>query len=411
MKVECASAQRALLSGLDMRAVTEAQIKNITQRQFLPNVAANNPEYNDIFKEIKINIIDNARPTARAKYENGQRTIDFNTGVAFLVLLYSEYSLLRNHYRDRVNARCEEYINFLVDRYRNSENFKSIDFNDESLTAAHFCGAEHLRSDEYIRKYISHLDNDRYLSAVIGFMLGHEYGHHLLGHLPPRQMPAADYRKIESEADNFGSNLLGNYASRANATLIFDFLAKQRRSDPFAVERKYPAEECRFLYLMGEDQRFWGGFQGYELFKYLDDHIEIKERIPRILEFVEDQKNGKLIETKCNKNLSDSPSKSAVQKEGGKYNSSKCWSENVRLNEEYEEKYLEIADLSNTIPDREKRKAAACPKFRDLVSLLKTMRSVGKECITNTSAQIMLEKTNQLQALQASFEKIVAQCP
>lgn len=402
-----AYAQDALLGGIDLRSQMASRIKDITESQFIPNLTQNKPEYLNEFRKIKVVIVDNARPTARSKYENGDRIIEINTGVIFLALLYNEYSLLRNFYAEHINDRCKNYMEFLGEKIKTMSILDKPDYQDDSVTAGKFCGAEKIRTPEYAKNYLNLLDTDRSLSAVIGFVLGHEYGHHLLKHLPPKQMEPAQYRQIEIEADNFGSNILGNFASRASATLIFDFLEKQRRADPFAVERRYPAEECRFIYLMNEDTRFWRGHQGAELQAYLDQKIELKERIPRIFEYIDAKKNGKTFASKCDGVSKNSVDKLHDVKSKNDVSLSQCWNENNRLEKLYAETYLSIDEINKTIPDKQIRKAASCPKFRQIAKTLKDMINLESKCTLPEKEKGNIARNTELIAF---FNKIVSQC-
>lgn len=271
-----------------LRAGTELAVKNTFANGFLPHIRTNKPEYEERLKSIKVVVVDDARPTASAAIEGGKRVVRISIGVTFVTFLHIQYAAIRNYYKREHNAQCPRYLEHLAAVYSEPASLKAFDFTSDRIYPWHYCGLPQLITDSEFHRVTSIMTEEtRTFEAVFGVMLGHEIGHHVLGHLPPKDLSPAAARRIEFEADHFASNILGNYAPRVSATLVFDFLSKYRRSDPFATSRRHPPAECRYLYFMSEDGRFWGGIQGPDLATFLEQRIDIKERIPQLASFIQ----------------------------------------------------------------------------------------------------------------------------
>ncbi|HEV7259490.1 MAG TPA: hypothetical protein VGN82_17040 [Bosea sp. (in: a-proteobacteria)] len=265
-------------SAVDLHKLTEVVSNLIAKRVLRVTVEQQMPSWLPLFDSVKVDVKDFVRPGGIALAQDGKKSIEMNVGVTVAVHIYSEYATIRTHYPSRHNGNCKNYLTYLGEFYKTSARQEPEAFLATVVRPADYCGVPGLREDGRFREQAGAIFRQTLLPGL-GLILGHEYAHHLLRHVPVKTNAVAKLRDMEEEAEKTGSVLFGTAASRIPAAIIFDLMARYRTSDPFSKARAHPPEECRFVYFLFDDARFTGETDVQRLLQPYRDRVDIMERI------------------------------------------------------------------------------------------------------------------------------------
>ena len=205
------------------------------------------------YSKIDVIVVDNVTPGALANFSKNKRIIFYSTGTTLLLLYYTTYAAIINTPGSFSNRLCSSYPDYLGKAFSDANGRVSLEaFLKTTSPPETYCQAHDSPELE--------AEKGKLLAETVipatAFMLGHEYGHHLLGHLPlTHQLSPQEARQLESQADSFGSSMLWRIP-RAPAVVIFDILSRYAEKDVFDQAASHEPEECRYLSLFTDDRRF-----------------------------------------------------------------------------------------------------------------------------------------------------------
>lgn len=256
-------------------------IERFRRQVFLDRIRYEQPDWLKLYNSINVFLTDDMSIGAFASIKNGKRSISISRRLFIALDLYAQYAAIRMTYPN-ASAACKKYLDYLGAELRNNDA-KSLKSFMETVDPPNVSCEVNPTGNAAYQKAYQTVFNETF-APVIGLMLGHEYGHHLLGHLPARKMSPVEAREIESEADTFGSKLLGPGFLRGPIAVIFDLIARGRNSDPFLKTARHEAAECRFIYFMADDMRHLNENAARRVIAYLRSRPDIAERLPSIIE-------------------------------------------------------------------------------------------------------------------------------
>lgn len=259
--------------------LTNTMVNSLKNEVFRPKIQQEKPSYLPLFESIRVNLVDSPKPVARAHIKGKDRHIDVNVGIAASVALYAQYATLYTHHAGEISSDCKAYPQYLGVKVREFSNKGMTEFLREIKSAGEFCGVPRIVGTPAFNQHFSEIFPQTLLS-VMAIVLGHEYGHHLLGHLDHKRLTPEKRQELEADADRFGSTLLGIAGFRAPAAVIFDVLAGARSGDPFGAFRNSDPAECRFVFFLVDDARIHGEVIARQVLTALAGRRDITERYP-----------------------------------------------------------------------------------------------------------------------------------
>jgi hypothetical protein len=208
------------------------------------------PDERTILQEIELRIPMDYDLTRVIAYREGGRVIEISFGFFGTMIEASDNLTLAEYYATQdpdILNKYEAYYKYLND---------AIDQNEQSIGESHpklqhfpeFAGIpaetqEQIMSESEVRDVQVRLE-----LATIAYVLAHEIGHHVLGHVDaPPAATAAESRERESQADQYAFSLTtraGFTAFGALPALAFFEAAEGKAADPDA---SHPLAGCRIL--------------------------------------------------------------------------------------------------------------------------------------------------------------------
>lgn len=211
------------------------------------------PDERAILQETDVRIPMDYDMTRVMAYRDGGRMIEISFGFLGVLIELCDDWILSEYYSAQdpdIYNKYEAYLTYLngiIDR-----NERSV--GQDPVTPQPFADFAGIPA-EVAAEIMSRSDAQEYLGALrmaaIAFVLAHEIGHHVLGHLEaPRADTAAESRARESEADRYAAELtmrVGVPAFGALPALAIFTAAESDVADPDAT---HPLASCRILEAM-----------------------------------------------------------------------------------------------------------------------------------------------------------------
>lgn len=264
-------------------AVTREHVDQ-AKRIIRANIEMKTPAYLKAFDQIEILIVDDVKPYAYAYIDNGKRYITISTSHIILANLYAMQTFfLRNPKYFNVN-KCMRLVEDSIEVMHTVSPDEGM--RHPTMKPWRYCEVKGFPySEEQIDNAFNPLFN-AITTSIFGILLGHEYAHHLLGHLPAVKTTPEDSRKIENIADRSASYLLGEGGTRLPAAAMLYMLSRFKLGrDPFRASSGHAAQQCRFLFLVSHDARFRAGFSG----KKLDNFLKVTPHFAGIYQGIKKQ--------------------------------------------------------------------------------------------------------------------------
>lgn len=237
------------------------QAKSIIRR----NLQATTPWTIGTFDSIKVHIVDQIRPQAYAYIENDNRHIVISTAFLTLSNLYVTHMMINRYASVFDRRRCDRFVEESVRIMHTLPAPEAV--NHPIMSPFKYCGVTDFQLSEQQYNEIFNAFFSEFFKSVTTIILGHEYAHHILNHLPlDPKTPPAERRKLEHIADQAGSYLFGESGTRIPAAIMFHMLSKfQNPKDPFRIDANYAAHQCRLLFFVYHDRMFSSGLNDTEL--------------------------------------------------------------------------------------------------------------------------------------------------
>lgn len=241
---------------------------------------ATTPHVVDVFDSIEIILTDDVKPYAAAYVTGNKRYIELSLGYSLIIDNFIKfYTVLKANNSD-VSLQCRQFHTYLIQKISRLSFEEYV--SDKEINPWVYC--------KNLKKTYTQRDfDDIYESltgpfalSTFGLVLGHEYVHHLLKHVPAGPMSALERRKVETIADRGASNLLGEMASRVPGAVILDVAEPLRSRDPFADTRNYAATPCRVYYFISIDRAFGIGAGGAWLDSIGAEFPHVKQRLAQL---------------------------------------------------------------------------------------------------------------------------------
>jgi len=203
-----------------------------------------------ILQDIDVRVPMDYNMTRVVAYRNDRRVIEISFGFLGVLLDVCDNWILAEYYASQDSGIYDKYeaylayLNQLIDRNERAVGQKPTAAQSFATWAgipAEVATAIMERSD--VQDY-----KGRLRMAAIAFVLGHELGHHMLGHVDaPQASSPAESRAREAEADRYAAELTmrtGIPAFGALPALGFFAAAEGTAADPDAT---HPLAYCRIL--------------------------------------------------------------------------------------------------------------------------------------------------------------------
>lgn len=204
------------------------------------------------FDRIDIEIFESSQIGAYADVrDDGSRVIYFSTGTFVSSVLLAIWSSLntendiRNTYRlsSPESTHCSQYHLYFADYYNRFKIKPVPSFMHDIMTPYEWCSIP--RDGLNISIFEQRLE--AFAFPLVLFIIAHEYGHHILQHIPvDKDASPSMIRIYESEADFFASKLVAPMTLTNISPFMF-FTSGLQTLDPFDKNRINEPAECRFL--------------------------------------------------------------------------------------------------------------------------------------------------------------------
>jgi hypothetical protein len=214
--------------------------------------------YDDI--EFRITLDDNPSPSrARALRRDGDRLVELSVGYARTLDMIVDAAVIGEERGDEFGF-VNDYVTNVLERWRTNwdRNSKGLP-NLRIPTPYDFANLTPRQTDRLESDPRLNQKRNGVFGNALAFVLGHEVGHHVLGHLESRPVDKAESRRREAAADAWSIHLmLRNGANPLGGAyaLLFDYLAGDNLGQELAST--HPADIRRIQAMYAEtksDQR------------------------------------------------------------------------------------------------------------------------------------------------------------
>lgn len=242
-------------AGRDGRISVTRDYVELAKRIIRERLQETSPKHVKIFDQVEVRVIDDNKAIAFAHIEGKKRYVTISTAYTILSNLYTTQVFVFRNAKTFDREKCSRLVEDSITAMHTLSVAESI--KHPALKPWRYCGVDDMpmSPDEVNLRF-----NDFYRpfhTSVMTILLGHEYTHHLLGHLPAKPASPEENRRIEHIADRSASYLLGDGRTRLPAAAMFYMLSRFRTGrDPFRIESNYAAHECRFMFFVRHDRVF-----------------------------------------------------------------------------------------------------------------------------------------------------------